>query len=75
MKNFNKKKESTVIEADGVTPDKFVVQFNDKAPHIRLYERKKRGDIIINSKVGQFYKFNKAKQRAWSLSKQENTNG
>ncbi len=68
MKNFNKKKESVVLEANGVDKERFLCQFNDKAPHIRLYERKKRGDKVIHKKIGEFYTMKRSVQRSWSLS-------
>lgn len=70
MKPYNKQKETVVLQAQGVDADRFVVQFAKKAPHIRMYERKQRGSIVINKKVGQFYKMRKAVQRAWSLSQE-----
>lgn len=68
MKNFDKKKDSTVLEANGIDKDRFVVQYNKDAPHIRLYERKKRGNAVIHSKVNQFYNFKKTVQCAWAIS-------
>jgi len=71
MKNFNKKAETTVIKANGVDEDRFVAQYNSSAPHIRIYERKKRGDKVVHAKVGEFYKLRKGVQRCWSLSQKQ----
>lgn len=70
MKPYNKQKETVVLQAQGVDADRFVVQFAKKAPHIRMYERKQRGDKIIHAKVNNFYKMRKAVQRAWSISQE-----
>jgi hypothetical protein len=69
MKAFNKQAETKTLEAVGVTPDKYCIQFNKAAPHIRLYEKQtQKSGRVINKKVGEFYKVRKAIQRAWSMS-------
>jgi hypothetical protein len=68
MKAYNKKAEAVVIEANGVDKERWVVQFNSNAPHIRLYERKKRGDVIVHAKVNEFYNMKKTVQCAYVLS-------
>lgn len=71
MKNWKKNEEYVVLKAKGVDEERFVVQWNKEAPHIRLYERKKRGPITIHKRVNEFYKMKKAIQCAYVLSEKQ----
>ena len=75
MKPFKKNQEFKVIKGNNINPDEFVVQFNRSAPHIRLYQRKKRGDIVIHKKVNEFYNMRKAVACSWVLSQREKNEG
>lgn len=70
MRAYDKRQESTVLEANGVDDNRFIIQFNKKAPHVRLYERKQRGPITIHKKLGEFFKVRRAVQRSWSISQE-----
>ena len=68
MRAFNKKSEAVILKANGVAEDTFVIQYNKKAPHVRLYQKVQRGDKVIHKRVNQFYKVRKAIQCAYVLS-------
>jgi len=69
MKSFSKTAETKAVKAAGVVYDKYFIQFNKSAPHIRLYERQtQKSGRTVHKKVREFYKMKQAIQRAWSLS-------